>query len=344
MKATIFLLIVAIMPVRAMAQEPETIPTLPALPVIIDTLPQLPDPTPVPAFPPREERDMRFVPRNDKELPVVRDVPVRPLQPERSNSLADKAPTEPQPQTPSTSPPLSFLPESPPAKMAPGFGQLAVSLPDPSRRSFRPTEQHSGPISDVEIAAATIKADEANIDRRRAAVRYLAGIDCTFNPEAETGLLTALRSDRNESVRYEAAVALSNNCCWTRKTIEALNQALIGGSADGCPSERSDRVRWASWQALSRYAAAINPQQQPKELPAAVSTPLIRRTAGDGPITTHSTSCFFPPGPATVGKSGSARNGDVGPLPPLRPIAAVPEVEPQAPTYEPTPMQNTFKR
>lgn len=311
------LLVLGTMPMQALAQTPESMPTMPALPVIVDTPGQLPEPTPVP-----------------------RDGPERFVQPERSNSFGEKAPSDAQTPTTMTRPPSLHIPESAPPRTVAGYGQLALPPLDPFRRSFHPSEQHA--VSQVEIAAATIKADEANMERRRTAIRYLGNIDCTFNPEAETGLLNALRNDRHESIRYEAALALSNSCCWTKKTIEALNQAAAGSSTDGCPSERSDRVRWASWQALSRYAAAVNPQQM-KELPAPVSTPYIHRTAADVP-TTHTTSCYFPPGPANPLKTGSARNVDVGPLPPLRPLAPVPEMEPQAPTYEPTPLQQPMKR
>src|SRR5262245_7073449 len=72
-------------------------------------------------------------------------------------------------------------------------------------------------------AAAKVKLDEAGAKARRAAVRYLGTVDCHYWPEAEDALIGGLRMDRNECVRYEAALALGNGCCCTKKTIEALN-------------------------------------------------------------------------------------------------------------------------
>ena len=125
-------------------------------------------------------------------------------------------------------------------------------------------------VSPAEFAAARIKADELTVHRRQAAIRYLAKIDCQFNPEAEAGLLSALRCDRNESVRFEAALALANSNCCTKKTLAALGLIVKGGDGDGNPAETSERVKWAAAQALQCYAyyRGSPPESLPSQLPA----------------------------------------------------------------------------
>ncbi|HEY1860769.1 MAG TPA: hypothetical protein VGG61_10465, partial [Gemmataceae bacterium] len=70
--------------------------------------------------------------------------------------------------------------------------------------------------------AAKIKKDEIEAKKRAAAVRYLGTVDCHWWPDAEKGLINALRADRNECVRFEAALALSHGCCCTREVINRL--------------------------------------------------------------------------------------------------------------------------
>lgn len=111
-------------------------------------------------------------------------------------------------------------------------------------------------LSPAEMAAAKIKADEAGAQSRRTAVRYLAGKDCTYYPEAEFGLVAALRADRSECVRYEAALALAGGCCCTRNVAQALSITVGGGDQDGNPCEISERVKTAAWQALHRCQAS----------------------------------------------------------------------------------------
>ena len=76
----------------------------------------------------------------------------------------------------------------------------------------------------------------AEVPERRAAVRCLAYIDCHWYPEAEAALIDALRTDRSECVRLEAAVALGSGCCCTRKTVEALTLVVNGGNTDANPA------------------------------------------------------------------------------------------------------------
>lgn len=98
--------------------------------------------------------------------------------------------------------------------------------------------------------AAKIKAEEAGAKARKAAVRYLGTVDCSRFPDAEGALIKALRTDTNECVRFEAALALGNGCCCTKATMEALSIAGSCSDRDGNPREYSDRVRAAAVSAL----------------------------------------------------------------------------------------------
>lgn len=109
-----------------------------------------------------------------------------------------------------------------------------------------------GGYSPAEITAAKIKIDEAQAQARRAAVRYLGTIDCHYYPEAEAGLVAALRADRAEAVRYEAALALGNSRGFTEKMLEALNMTALALELDGNPAETSERVRSAAQRSLER--------------------------------------------------------------------------------------------
>lgn len=113
------------------------------------------------------------------------------------------------------------------------------------------------PADSAEGAAARVKKDEAEAKARRAAVRYLGTVDCHYWPEAQDALVNSLRGDRNECVRWEAALALMNGCCCTRKTVEALAITVSGSEADGNPSETSERVRAAALAALEGCLARL---------------------------------------------------------------------------------------
>ncbi|MFO0938009.1 MAG: hypothetical protein U0798_16015 [Gemmataceae bacterium] len=99
-------------------------------------------------------------------------------------------------------------------------------------------------------AAAKVKQDRANAEERMKAVRYLGSVDCHYWPEAEEALIGALRGDRNECVRYEAAVVLGSGCCCTTKVIVALSHTVSCSDKDGFPYEKSARVRAAAANAL----------------------------------------------------------------------------------------------
>jgi hypothetical protein len=111
------------------------------------------------------------------------------------------------------------------------------------------------PADSAEGAAARIKADEADAKARREAVRYLGTVDCNYWPEAQEALAAALRGDRNECVRLEAAYALLRGCCCTKITIKALLISVSGSDEDGFPRENSERVRAVAHGALGRCLA-----------------------------------------------------------------------------------------
>jgi hypothetical protein len=124
------------------------------------------------------------------------------------------------------------------------------------------------PADSPEGAADRIKKDEAEAKARRAAVRYLGTVDCHYWPEAQEALVNALRADRNECVRLEAAWALGRGCCCTRFTIQALAICVEGSDRDGNPSENSDRVRAAAQAALAHCLACFVEVKEAVPVPA----------------------------------------------------------------------------
>lgn len=112
-------------------------------------------------------------------------------------------------------------------------------------------EDLAKPADSSEGAAARIKKDVEEAAARRAAVRYLGTVDCRYWPEAEQALIDALRADKIECVRYEAAIALQRGCCCTKKVAKALTISIEGSEKDGHPAERSARVQDAAAVALS---------------------------------------------------------------------------------------------
>lgn len=125
------------------------------------------------------------------------------------------------------------------------------------------------PADSAEGAASRIKKLEAEAKARRAAVRYLGTVDCRRFPEAEAALINSLRGDTNECVRIEAALALSNGCCCTRKVLEAL-VLTVAARRTNDPAETSLRVRAAAAYALERCLkryCEIDLSQQPATTP-----------------------------------------------------------------------------
>jgi hypothetical protein len=112
-------------------------------------------------------------------------------------------------------------------------------------------EDLAKPAESSEGAAARIKKDVEEAAARRVAVRYLGTVDCRYWPEAEQALIDALRADKIECVRYEAALALQRGCCCTKRIAKALTITIEGTDVDGNPAERSHRVQDAAALALS---------------------------------------------------------------------------------------------
>jgi hypothetical protein len=100
-------------------------------------------------------------------------------------------------------------------------------------------------------AAAQGKADAADAKARVGAVQYLGTLDCHWFPEAEAGLVKALRMDRNECVRLAAAVALNRGCCCTKAILDALMDCVDGTEKFG-PYENSPRVQNVALLALEK--------------------------------------------------------------------------------------------
>lgn len=145
-------------------------------------------------------------------------------------------------------------------------GQLLNSLTQPLSQlsggvipSFCPAMPSAAELAKpgVEGAAAQAKKDALEAKARRQAVRFLGTLDCRYYTEAEPALIAALRTDRSDCVRFEAALALGHGCCCTRKTIAALEIVVAGSDRDGNPAERCMRVRDAAYAALSRCCCSF---------------------------------------------------------------------------------------
>jgi hypothetical protein len=121
-------------------------------------------------------------------------------------------------------------------------------------------------------AAALVMQDEAGAKARRLAIRYLGTVDCRYWPEAEAALINGLRADKNECVRWEAAMALQRGCCCSPKIIEALSISVSGSDRDGQPAECSERVREAAAGALQMCLSGY-PETEPVFAPVAPTPP-----------------------------------------------------------------------
>lgn len=123
-------------------------------------------------------------------------------------------------------------------------------------------------------SAAKIKKDQLEAPQRLAAIQALGEVDCHWYPEALTQLLHALRADRSDCVRFEAAKILSQCNCCSPAMLLALRVCVAGTETDGNPAERSLRIRNQAAIALANCLACTDanqlqrlPQQRP-EYPA----------------------------------------------------------------------------
>lgn len=145
--------------------------------------------------------------------------------------------------------------------------------------------QVAGQEASAVAIAAGIQADQAAADTRWAAVRFLGTVDSRSYPEAETALIDALRTDRVESVRLEAARALARFGSASPAVLAALHQAASGGTGDGHPAENSAKVQA---EALASLNLLLNRQpnglpQPPRLLPPetrAVREEALKQVAG----------------------------------------------------------------
>ena len=132
------------------------------------------------------------------------------------------------------------------------------------------------PADAPEGLAARVKNDEAEAIERRKAVRFLGTVDCNRWPEAIAALKNALRKDRNECVRFEAALALRNGCCCNNEIIDALKNSVLGeNKTDPNPVEKSDRVRVVAAEALSLCPMVYEEPKKDKGQPLVKADPKL---------------------------------------------------------------------
>lgn len=127
------------------------------------------------------------------------------------------------------------------------------------------------PATSAQGAAAKIKAEEAQAKAKIAAIEYLATVDCRYYPEAEAGMITGLRAEKNECVRLAAAKALASGCCCTAKVVKALTMTVNCSNKDGFPAEASELVRIYAFVALERClrkCVQAEPEAPPEAPPA----------------------------------------------------------------------------
>lgn len=140
-------------------------------------------------------------------------------------------------------------------------------------------------------AAAAAKADEDAAPQKIKALRYLATLGCGgCYPDIEAALLAGL-DDCTESVRYEAAKALSetsriqcrycdsSRCC-SKKVREKLHNIAYKLNESGCHIEPSARVRRVARVALMNCGCddCEFPDQVPEEGPTLEASGTMRST------------------------------------------------------------------
>lgn len=143
-------------------------------------------------------------------------------------------------------------------------------------------EALKAPASSAAGACARITKDQLEVEERRKAVRCLAKVDCNWYPEAELALINALRTDKSECVRLDAARVMAVGCCATKKTIEALTICVNGSNKDGNPAENSPRVREMALVALQHALSCYVEKEEPvrPEVPAQPGAPPAEAAPG----------------------------------------------------------------
>lgn len=185
--------------------------------------------------------------------------------------------------------------------------QFCPTTPTADQLSKLEQDLKDGKVSPAVVAAAKVKADEADAKARVAAVEYLGTVDCNYWPEVTEALTTALRADKNECVRYAAARVLSNGCCCNKDTIRSLTIAAMGPAAigpkgkteDSEPAESSERVRCAAMIALQGCLANVPPE------PIEVEPPQMKDPVKEeGPEAPLTPSPLAPPARPEEGPTG----------------------------------------
>ncbi len=240
--------------------------------------------------------------------------------------------------------------QSPPPKVVAAATETVT--PFPARVPTDTDLQKPG----VAGAAYLARKNAMEATERLAAIRYLGTLDCRYFPEAENALVSALRTDGNESVRHEAATVLARGCCYTKRVMEALEICVSGSDRDGHPAERSARIRSTAARALEGCLVCFTgkdasddhspavaksgpddgsiPKFEPGEpeapsprMPDAKLLDRVRRTLADfrdGPVTT-TTTLGTPIGraPAGLGKGNPGPEVTVIGGTPVKPIEIV---------------------
>jgi serine/threonine protein kinase len=136
---------------------------------------------------------------------------------------------------------------------------VASDDPEALRRYYLEEAKKPG----IEGVHAQVKLNELEVPNRVAALRRLVEISPDRWPEAEAALIGALRGDRNEAVRLEAALALGKATTTGKHVIEALSICATGSARDAFPPESSALVRQAALAALEPSVRAYNEGREP---------------------------------------------------------------------------------
>lgn len=167
-------------------------------------------------------------------------------------------------------------------------------------------------------AAAQAMKDAAEAAERRRAVRILGTFDCHWHPEAELGLAAALRTDRAECVRLEAAIALNRGCCCTKLIVQALEDCVSGMDKFG-PSENSPRVVMVAQMALEKCLQCPEAIMIEEPLPDDTDRRMEEDRGSDRL-----------PNPRNANDPGSAKPLNPPPPPPAAPPGTIPSFGPTA--------------
>lgn len=221
------------------------------------------------------------------------------------------------------------------------FLRLGVLRPGrPAEESAPDFSRAAAQDAPAVAAAAKIQGDQAAAGTRWAAVRFLGTVDPRSYPEAEAALIEALRTDRVEAVRVEAARSLARLGTGSPAVLAALNEVLAGKEKEGQRPETSERVATAALEALRTlvHRPSEKEDQAPVLLPPELRQPggaddvrteawqHVARRIG-APASSEAAPAVLPPPPKTQPRPEPVRSR---PVPAwlhhdLRPIGTIPE-------------------